>query len=188
MIVLFKWQSCFYRTTKNEATREEVAEANTQDNQWRVTPISKMKYVDSKSASNGKHGIVIIEKWKTMLGQTLYIKSFHPNVSQPQLRQHSDQIQLYQQPSLFDMASQLQAKSVVNLDVRPQAIELEQQSVLVQKTSRQFVLASGAIVDLPSSPKFKTNITVGKLLKIINCLMADKKLANLSQNNLMLTN
>lgn len=160
---------------KKEATREEVAEVNAQDNQWRATPIGKMKYVDSKSAPNGKHGMVIIEKWKTMLGQTLYIKSFHPNEGQAQPRQLNDQIQLNQQPTLFDITSQLQAKSVVNSDVLLQVTEPVQHSVPAQKTSRQFVLTSEAVVELLGNPKFKPNITVGKVLKIIKCLMDGTK-------------
>ena len=110
-----------------------------------------------------------------MLGQTLYIKSFHPNEGQSQPRQLNDQIQFYQQPTLFDVTSQLQAKSVVNSDVLPQATAPAQQSVPAQKTSQQFVLTSRAVVDLLGNPKFKPNITVGKVLKIIKCLMDGKK-------------
>lgn len=148
---------------KKEATKEEVAEAKAQNSQWRTTPIGKMRFVDSKSVPNGKHGIVIIEKWQTILGQTLYTKTFQPN-------------EIQSQPiNYVDMAPQTQAKHGSKPAVLPLVTQNEQQSVSVQKQSRQFVLTSMAIDDLLNNPKFKTNITVGKVLKIIRSLIDGKK-------------
>lgn len=160
---------------KKEATKEEVAEAKAQNNQWRTTPIGKMRFVDSKSVPNGNHGIVIIEKWQTMLGQTLYIKNFQPNEIQSQSSQIDGQIQMDQQPTIYDLVSRTKAKQGTKPAVLPQEIKHEQQSVTVQKQSRQFVLTPMSIDDLLGNPKFKSNITVGKVLKIIRSLIDGKK-------------
>lgn len=146
---------------KKEAVKEEVAEANAQDNQWGVTPIGKMRCVDSERVPNGKHGMVVIEKWKTMLGQTLYQKSFQPNETSPQPRQSENQIQDHQQVTLYDGTASATSPVLSGLSVR--------------KTSRQFVLTSESVAELLGDPKFKTNITVGKVLKILTYLMDDKK-------------
>lgn len=56
--------------------------SKTQNNQWNATPIDKMRFIKSSSVPNGKNGIVIIDKWQTTLGQTIYTKTFHPqNIS-----------------------------------------------------------------------------------------------------------
>lgn len=71
---------------KKAATKKEVAEAKLQKCQWHSTPIGKMSFIKSQNIPNGKNGIVIIEKWKTTLGQTLYTKSFQPNSKQFQIQ------------------------------------------------------------------------------------------------------
>lgn len=75
---------------------------------------------------------------------------------------------MHQQPTLFDMASQMQVKKTA---VSPQIPTAGQQNIAEQKQSRQFVLNMASISDLLSNPKFKTNITVGKMLKIIRSLI-----------------
>lgn len=41
-----------------------------------------MRFIESSSVPNGKKGIVIINKWQTILGQTIYTKTFQPkNIS-----------------------------------------------------------------------------------------------------------
>lgn len=148
---------------KKEATKEEVAEAKTKNSQWRTTPIGKMRFVDSKNVLNGKHGIVIINKWQTILGQTLYTKTFRPN-------------EIQSQPiNYVDMAPKAQAKHGSKPEVFPLVNQNQQQNVSIQQQSRQFVLTSMAIDDLLNNPNFKTNITVGKVLKIIRSLMDGKK-------------
>lgn len=63
---------------KKEATEKEVEEAKAQNNQWNSTVIGKMRFIKSSSVSNGKNGIIIINKWQTTLGQTIYTKTFQP--------------------------------------------------------------------------------------------------------------
>lgn len=73
---------------------EEANEIKAQDGQWVATPIGKMKFVEFKNVPNGQHGTVRIEKWYTMLGQTLYTKKFHPKDMQLQSETHE---KVYQQ-------------------------------------------------------------------------------------------
>lgn len=70
---------------KKEAAKAEVMEAKAQDTGWLATPIGKMHLVDSQSVLNGKNGVVIIKKWQTVLGQTLYTKNFQPRDDAPQI-------------------------------------------------------------------------------------------------------
>lgn len=159
---------------KKEATKEEVAEAKAQGDRWRATPIGKMRFVDSKSVPNGKNGVVTIEKWQTVLGQTLYTKIFQPNDIQVRPRQLDSQ--MCQQPTLYDMTSQTQAKhSEMIPAAQSQVTKMEHQNVVLEKQSRKFVLTSRGISDLLVNPKFKTNITIGKVLKIIESLIDGKK-------------
>lgn len=159
---------------KKEATKEEVAEAKAKGDQWRTTPIGKMRFVDSQSVPNGKNGFVIIEKWQTVLGQTLYTKNFQPKDISLRPRQFDSQIG--QQPTPCNMSSKIQAKHSETISTaQSPVIKTEQQSVDVEKKSRKFILTLRDIPDLLGNPKFKTNITVGKVLKIIESLIDGKK-------------
>lgn len=135
---------------KKEATKKEVAEAKAQNSQWNATPIGKMRFIESSSVPNGKNGIVIINKWQTTLGQTIYTKTFQPkNIS---IQSH-------------------QSKETVS---RPQQV--------MTKESKKFVLNLMDISELLGNPEFKTNITIGKVLKIIEDLIDDKETSkNLSK-------
>jgi ADP-ribosylglycohydrolase len=160
---------------KKEATKEEVAETKAQDNQWRTTPIGKMRFVDSKSVPNGKYGIVIIEKWQTLLGQTLYIKEFKPNDMQQQFSQPGVEMKKPHQPTSYDLASQSELKAEQQAATQSQTtIPVQkhvQEMLALQNAKRQFVLDSNAIAALLSNPQFKNNITVGKVMKIIQALL-----------------
>ncbi|MCI9272263.1 MAG: hypothetical protein HFH11_14255 [Dorea sp.] len=131
-------------------TKKEVAEAKTQNSQWNATPIGKMRFIESSSVPNGKKGIVIINKWQTILGQTIYTKTFQPkNIS---IQSH-------------------QSKETVST---PQQV--------MTKESKKFVLNSMDISELLGNPEFKSNITIGKVLKIIEDLIDGKETSkNLSK-------
>lgn len=152
---------------KKEATKKEVSEAKTQNNQWKATPIGKMRFIESKSVPNGKNGIVIIEKWQTTLGQTLYTKTFQPN---------------QQVSSYSDSDSQMQNESSLTSMTLPQITKPRQQNAAVSKESKQFVLNLMDISDLLDNPQFKTSITIGKTLKIIRSLIDGEEIrANISK-------
>ena len=159
---------------KKEATKREVAEAKAQNNQWSVTPIGKMRLVESKSVPNSTHGIVIIEKWQTTLGQTLYTKTYQPKEIQLQFHQYEKQIPK-KSPHYDDLNCPMQTKLSTSSNVLPQIAKSEHQNVDESKESKQFVLNLMAIADLQDNPKFKTTITIGKILKIIKSLIEGKK-------------
>jgi len=153
---------------KKEAAKEEVTEVKGQDNTWKITPIGKMRVIDSKSVPNGKNGIVIIKKWQTMLGQTLYTKVFQPNDHQPKSRQPDGQTQVFQQPTLYDLSAMPKQQS------NPPVHETVPQTIEPQKSKPQFAMDEDAITMLLDNPKFKNSITIGKVLKIIHALMKGK--------------
>ncbi|MHB8066200.1 MAG: ADP-ribosylglycohydrolase family protein, partial [Ruminiclostridium sp.] len=168
---------------KKEATKEEVAEAKAQDNRWRTTPIGKMRLVDSKSVPNGKYGIVIIEKWQTMLGQTLYTKDFKPNDTRQQSSQPGVEMKKPHQPTLYDLADQSKLKAeqqaAAQAKTKISAQEPVQGMLAPQNAKRQFVLDSNAVAALLSNPQFKNNITVGKVMKIIQALLDGDKASDI---------
>ena len=135
---------------KKEATKKEVAEVKAQNNQWNATPIGKMRLVGSSNVPNGKNGIVIINKWQTTLGQTIYTKTFQPkNIS----------IQSYQSKKMVSTPQQI-----------------------MPNESKKFVLNLMDILELLGNPEFKTNITIGKVLKIVEDLINCKETStNLSK-------
>lgn len=160
-------------TNKKEATKAEVTEAKAQDNNWITTQIGKMRLVYSKNVPNGKYGFVIIKKWQTALGQTLYTKTFKPN--DIKIQSHQLDQGTYQQSALYDIVPQAQIKQHPKSTAQIQQTESTQLIIDTQKQSRKLVLTSVDISDLLSNPKFKTNITVGKVLKIIRSLIDGKK-------------
>lgn len=127
---------------KKEATKKEVAEAKAQNSQWKVTPIGKMRFIESSSVLNGRNGVVVINKWQTTLGQTIYTKTFQPRNISIQSHQSKETVSTSQQ--------------------------------VTTKESKNFVLNLMDISELLGNPEFNTNITIGKVLKIIKDLIYDK--------------
>lgn len=158
---------------KKEASKAEFTEAKFQNNGWVNTQIGKMRLVDSKNVPNGKNGSVIIRKWQTVLGQTLYTKAFQSNNTQLSTRPLDSQT--YQQTTLYDINSLTQAKPGPKSAVPLHATNPEQHKAITRKPSQQFVLNSMAITDLLNNPQFKQSITIGKLLRIIDALINGNK-------------
>ena len=98
-----------------------------------------MKLIESRSVLGGKNNIVMIKKWQTSFGQTLYTKSFRLRELPKQSQQIEKQAISHQQPS--------------------------------QKESKKFVLDLIGISDLLENSNFKTNVTIGKVLKIVKDLI-----------------
>lgn len=142
--------NCFIQITellmadnKKEATKKEVAETKAQNNQWNATPIGKMRFIESSSVSNKKNDSIIINKWQTTLGQTIYTKTFqHNNIT----------IQSNQFKKILPISQPV-----------------------IPKETKKFVLDLKDISELLENPEFKTNITIGKFLKIIEDLIDDKE-------------
>ncbi|MDO9493273.1 ADP-ribosylglycohydrolase family protein [Acetobacterium sp.] len=171
---------------KKEATKEEVAEAKAQDNRWRATPIGKVRFVESKSVPNGKYGIVIIEKWQTMLGQTMYTKDFKPNDMPQQTNQSSVGTKKTHQATLSDSEDRSKLKNEQQVAIQQQTKMPEQEPTqemfTSQKAKRQFVLESDDVTALLGNSHFKNSVTVGKVMKIIQTLIdSDKESSDLAK-------
>lgn len=171
---------------KKEATKEEVAEAKAQDNRWRATPIGKVRFVESKSVPNGKYGIVIIEKWQTMLGQTMYTKDFKPNDMPQQTNQSSVRTKKTHQATLSDSEDRSKLKNEQQVAIQQQTKMPEQEPTqemfTSQKAKRQFVLESDDVTALLGNSHFKNSVTVGKVMKIIQTLIdSDKESSDLAK-------
>lgn len=171
---------------KKEATKEEVAEAKAQDNRWRATPIGKVRFVESKSVPNGKYGIVIIEKWQTMLGQTMYTKDFKPNDMTQQTNQSSVGTKKTHQATLSDSEDRSKLKNEQQVAIQQQTKMPEQEPTqemfTSQKAKRQFVLESDDVTALLGNSHFKNSVTVGKVMKIIQTLIdSDKESSDLAK-------
>lgn len=138
---------------KKEATKKEVAEVKLQNSRWNITPIGKMRLIESKKITNDNNYVILISKWKTSLGQTIYIKNID-----------------------FKEISNKYYECIGNIPLNHKdKISLHQKNITKLKDSKQFVLSLVDIVDLLDDPKFKKNITIGKVLKIIETLIDDKE-------------
>lgn len=119
---------------------------------------------------------MIIEKWQTTLGQTLYTKTFQPKEIFLQTQQFEKKVSEYQQASFYDdLGFQMQDKSGVTSMIQPQITNSKQQNDKTSNESKQFVINLVGISDLLGNPSFKTNITIGKVLKIIRSLIDGKE-------------
>lgn len=146
---------------KKNAIKSVMAENRTSDADWKNTPIGKMKLIESKSASNGTHGVVLIDKWQTSLGQTLYTKSFQAN---------ENYSQIYEQSTLFDL---------VNPSFSPQKSTAKEPASSLHNQNLKFILDCKSAESLINNPKFKKNITAGKFLTIIQALIDGNDSSNI---------
>ena len=123
-----------------------------------------MRLIDTKQTPNGKYGFVIIKKWLTLLGQTIYTKEFQPIDNHPSKRTQEDR------PMYFDKLPQL-----VTSENEPQQTTLHQvalteiiQNPIETKSSeRHFLLNASIIKTLLDKQEFRGNVTVGKVFKVI---------------------
>lgn len=157
---------------KKDEIEAVVSLIKTTDSGWETTPIGKMKQVDFNSVPNGKQGQVIIKKWQTSLGQTLYTKSFQPNNNCSQHQQDDNQISLFQHDSLgkLDQSSKNSVQDQL-FDSVKSAEKCSDQELYSKKTKRQFVLNITNIESLICNSQFKQSLTVGKVIKIIQVLI-----------------
>lgn len=152
---LVRMTEMLFSDNKKEAAKAETTEAKSQGSGWKVSPIGAVRQIGSRQAPNGKNGIVVITKWQTVFGQTIYTKQFD---DRHQTHQSDDQIQLKIPLTLCESNT------------------VKQNSVTLQGSAeRQFLLNSSNIETLFEKPDFKESITVGKVLKIIQALIEDKE-------------
>ena len=95
-------------------------------------------------------------------------------------------MQIPQQPSLYDWVelSNLKAeqKAQSKMQIKISAQEPRQEIPTPQKVKRQFILDSNDVAALLGNPQFKNNITVGKVMKIIQALIDSEKASDVLAN------
>lgn len=157
---------------KKEISGENFAKTSARKNLWTVTPIGKMRRMDSKHVPNGKNGVVIIEKWQTMLGQVLYMKTFQRaelSLSDCQ----SDCLAKSSQQALQEVLPRQMCIQENFMTLR-QTVKAKSKEVTIQKRRQSFSLTSAAIAELLDHPKFAMNFSLRKALIIADCLMEGK--------------
>lgn len=159
-----------------EIVKKKELELKSKNYKWTETSIGKIRFLELKNVPNGKNGIVTITKWKTMFGQTLYTKTFKVKEVPFESKMIENTEQIYQSKLLYNnRASQIQNNSNISSRTLYRTNMSNQQNDVILKKSKVFVLNQTDIIDLLSSSKFKTNITIGKVLKIIRCLIEGKE-------------
>lgn len=166
---LIRMAELLLANNKKEIAGENSAKAGVQKIPWTLTPIGKMKLVDSKHVPNGKNGDVIIEKWQTMLGQVLYTKTFQ-RMELSALDCQSDCLVIPSQQTIQEVLPK-QMCIQENLLTLQQTVKAESRDVTKQKRRQSFSLTSTAIADLLDHPKFAMNFSLRKALIIVDCLM-----------------
>ncbi|MEN6325621.1 MAG: ADP-ribosylglycohydrolase family protein [Syntrophomonas sp.] len=153
------------------AEKADVTEAKTHESDWVNTAIGRMSKIGTATVPNGKYAIVTITKWESALGQTLYTKDMQKLDNQP--KRTDSRLPLPQQPSLYDMDAQprSESKPPVQVQITLPVQEITPHNVVPQKKQRQLVLDKNGVNALLDNSKFKKNITIGKVLKIVQTLI-----------------
>ena len=76
---------CLLSDNKKE-TAKEITEMFVDIQNYQDTPIGKMQQLDEKTVPSGKSGRVIISRWKTLYGQTVYFKKLQRVNQEEQIR------------------------------------------------------------------------------------------------------
>ncbi len=160
-----------------QAAKQDLSEVKTQEVNWVNTTIGRMRKIGTSTVQNAKYSIVTITKWESALGQTLYTKEMRKLDNQP----YRPEGQMPPQPTLFDLVTPPRSQSKTEQRPPSQAKATSpiqkpiQETSIMVKTKRQFVLDGDSIATLLSDTRFKNNITIGKVLQIVQALIEGKK-------------
>ena len=147
----------------NEVAKIVTTAAKAQNEGWVNTPIGQMRQIDQITIKSGKFSTITIKKWISALGQTLYIKHSQKNeenhYSEQQIKMALDSVNSKSEQSGKSAAQQV---TVANSMPNSNAQVREQ---------KQVCLDNVAIETLLANPKFKKNVTIGKILKAMHCLI-----------------
>ena len=155
---------------KDLATRTKLMETKEQNSDWISSPIGRMRLIHT----NGKYGRVTIEKWQTMLGQTIYIK--RGSLTQELLLQGDEverQIQLDVQPSVSSQDN-LRSNTFYQIGLKDGASKVD----IIENNNRQLILSDSVIRNLLGTAEFNKSVTVGKFLKVVQALIEDDEPAS----------
>ena len=155
-----------YSDNKKEAAKVKTTEIKSKNNGWKISPIGAIRQIDSRQVPNGQNGFVVITKWLTVLGQTIYTKEFD---DRRQTRQPNGQMQLDMQPT--DNNSMPVQPTIQQTTVPKTGQSKPAQQAVEQK---QFRLTNTIINALLAKSEFKQTKTVGKIFKVIQALIEDQ--------------
>lgn len=168
---LIKLADLLLANNSKDKERADVTEVKINEFDWVNTTIGRMRNIGTETVPNGKYAIVTITKWESALGQTLYMKDMQKLDKQTKLADR--RMQVPEQPSFYDMdaspRSETKPSDQVQLTLPVQ--EIASQNALQQKKLRQLILNEAAVTALLDNSKFKKNITIGKVLKIVQTLI-----------------
>lgn len=151
-----------------EAAKVVVSGVKEKTGDWKSSPIGLMRSLNTSNIiESGKSAIVIINKWQTSLGQTIYLKDYQKN--RYSHLQTEKQMQLFEQSSMYDTigyrsTDQVQTDSHISV----------QKAIITQEHQKQFVLGLQDICVLLDEPILK-RITFRKVLQIIDDLITSNK-------------
>jgi ADP-ribosylglycohydrolase len=136
--------------TKIESMMKEQA------NDWKNSQIGLIHQISAETIQSGRNDTIIITKWQSVLGQTIYIKEHKQK--EHKLHQSEKQMQLPLQLPTDDTKQQT----------------IVQKQVIAQKLQRQFILRTGEVVALLDNPLLR-RITLRKVLLIVNSLLVNNE-------------
>lgn len=116
-----------------EASKQITNQYKDQQNDWKDSPIGKIRVLATAVVSSGKSTSVIIEKNETMLGQTLYFKKFQRNerTSFPTNREQEEMVQVISNQPMAEHATlSFDLKSIHELMDNPLLARLTFKKVL----------------------------------------------------------
>jgi len=123
-----------------------------QTNDWKNSPIGFMRKISTETIPSGKNDVIIITKWQSALGQTMYIKDRKQNDNK--LHQSGNQMQLPLQLPTDNVKLQT----------------IIQKPPVAQELPEQFVLKKDDVVSLLDNPSLQ-RITFRKVLQIVTALL-----------------
>lgn len=163
---LVQMAEILYSDNKKEVAKIKTSKIKSQHSGWKASPIGDIRSIDIRQAPNGKNGLVIITKWQTSFGQTLYTKKFD-DIHQAHVLNRQMQLELYQAPKEINLTQSTAQQSVIS-SLGQVATESR-----INK-QKQFKLTCKIIDGLLTNPEFKQNRTVGKVFKVIQALIESK--------------
>jgi hypothetical protein len=181
---LIQMAEALYSGRKSEASRANRARNtnNTHqavsvspDNEWRASPIGALQLIESYPALNSQNGDVVISKWRTEHGQTIFTKEFPPPVINNQPSQQNEQTLITQKPAQLDKSTKSQTLIESKSPKSNPPSKVKQKSLSTQKQLRYFALTGKDITNLLNNPHFQPTLTGGEVLKIILALFDGTK-------------
>jgi len=138
-----------------EASKHITSQRKIHHNDWKDSPIGKIRVRDTSVVPSGKSGRVIIEKMETMLGQTFYVKKYERVERKNSFKNNI-------QEDLFKTVISKPITEQINFSLGPQSVqELMDNPLLIRITFKKIL----QIIDLLMTGNLDC-ITIADKLKV----------------------